>query len=110
MEFLVLVILEKCCPDENISDLDMLDNTLCVCLSGAYGTQNTSLVVDRLRRQCRRILLTDSIECVFQLWCSLFDILNNIRIVVVENMGGSEFLDQIKVSRTASGDDVETIH
>lgn len=104
------MILEKCCPNKDIGNLDMLDNTLRVCLSRAYSAQNTALVIDRLRRQCRRILLTNSIECVFKIWRSFLDIVDDTRVIVVENMSSSEFLDQVKVPRAASGDDVESIH
>lgn len=109
MELLVLMVFEKCCPHKDIRDLDMLGNTLCVSLAGTHSTQHTTLVGDRVRSLCRRILLADSVECVFQLWSSILDIFDNIRVIVIENMSGSEFLDQIKVSRTASGDDVEPV-
>ena len=109
VELLVLVVLEECCPNEHICDLYMLGNTLCVGLAGAYSTQHTTLVGDRMRSLCRGILLPDSVECIFKVWCSLLDVLDNARVIVVEHMSGTEFLDQIKVSRAASGDDVEAI-
>ena len=62
-----------------------------------------------MRSLCRGVLLPDRIECVFKIWRSFLDILDDIRVIVVEHMGGSEFLDQIKVPRAASGDDVEAI-
>ena len=105
----VLVVFEKCCPHKNVGDLDVLGHTLCVGLAGTYSAQNTTLVGDGVGSLCRGVLLPDSVECIFEIWRSFLDVLDNSRVIVVEDMSGSELLDQIKVSRAASGDDVEAI-
>jgi len=65
VELLVLVILEECCPNKDICDLDMLGNTLCVGLAGTYSAQHATLVGNGVRSLCRRVFLPDSIECIF---------------------------------------------
>lgn len=110
MKLLVLVLLQKCCPDKHIGNLGLIGHVLGESFARTDRTQATTLLRNSLRSSSRGRIVADSVKNVFQAGvCGSLDALRHLGIAVIESMTSAHRLDEIVVSGAASRYDIQTI-
>jgi hypothetical protein len=104
MEFSIRMIFQECRPDQNIRYLNVLGHIIGVGLPRSHSAQ-LPLARNSTRCSGRRVLISNSVKYVGQLWCGLADLIHNVFIAVAESMACPKFLYKVEVLGTASCND-----
>lgn len=99
------MLLKKGCPDEHVSNLDALDHIFSIGFARADGAQDAAVVGNGARGCLGRHRVSNSIKYVSKTGGCLSDLLDYLRVSVVECFLRSIRFDEVMVLRTAGRND-----